>query len=75
MSIELANDSKQLLGQVASNKGYSDLIAAADKQGKTPVNLPLILFFERGFTTAVTSETSPAGGQALAWSAATCSSA
>ena len=52
MSIELANASK-IIDQFASNQGYSDLIAAVEKLEKTPANMPLIVFIERGFTDAV----------------------
>ena len=45
MSIEIGNEEK-LLGQIASNRGYSDLIAVA----KRPV---LRTLFSGGFTTHV----------------------
>ena len=53
MSLELANEKKALLGQVASNKGYMDLINAVEKLEKTPTNMPLIVFIDRGYTDAV----------------------
>lgn len=52
MSVELANASK-ILDQFASNQGYTDLIDAVEKLEKTPANMPLIVFIERGFSDAV----------------------
>ena len=55
MSVELANASK-IIDQVASNQGYSDLIAAADGDyGDGLGAIVLRTFFERGYTTAVDS--------------------
>ena len=55
MSVELANASK-IIDQVASNKGYSDLIAAADEDYGDGIGaIVLRKFFERGYTTAVDS--------------------
>lgn len=53
MSIGLANDEKEQLGQIASNQGYTDLVDAVADLEKTPGNMPLIVFIDRGYTDAV----------------------